>query len=261
VKGVSPAFFLELNHVVPDGRLLHILECNPNRFSRGNRTLDEILEKIFQGKLFLDVSRVDLNADVLNISVDFFRRTLRIPRKRKTTEFAVQNLATTSYSSKGVTGFYIGCSPSLLRVYDKGLEMKLLGGNVTGLPKIYTRLEWELRQRKCPIRTALDLPLLKDIRPFENVEILDVGDNYDFHYEPNTSLWRYMFNRLAEDYGAHEAARILNTNRNFKRDIGPLTLNTDKVRELLQDSYVRSMRLFFENQFSDTEVINESLDP
>ena len=254
VKRVSPAFFLELNHVVPDGRIVNILECNPNKFPRGNHSLDEIVQRIFQGKLFLKVSRIDLNADIPGLPVDFFRRALRVSRKRKTTLFGVQDLATASYSCRGVTGFYIGRTPSLLRVYDKRLEMKSLGEDVTLIPETYTRLEWELRHRRCPIRTLLDLSQLRDVRPFDSLEILDVGDSYDFHNDRAESLKRYSFNYLAQDYGAHEARRILNGNGNFKRDFAPLTQNTDDVREFLQDSFSWSMRLFFGNQFSDTEV-------
>jgi hypothetical protein len=252
-KGVVPGFFLDLNRMTPNGRIVNIFECNPNKLHRGKSTLDQLLERLFQGKMFLKTSRIDLNADIVDVSVDFFRRSLRIPRKRKTTEFALQDLSTASYSNRGVTGFYIGRSPSLFRVYDKRLEMKSLGENVDSIPPIYTRLEWEYRHRKCPIRSASELSLLKDLRPFDSLEILDVGSGYDFHNELDTSLRRYTFNQLAADYGAHEAARILNGKRNFKRDFDPLTLNTESLRELLQESYLRSIRRFFDNQYSDTE--------
>jgi hypothetical protein len=252
-KGVSPGFFLDLNRMTPDGRTVNIFECNPNKLRHGKRTLDEILERLFQGRMFLKVSRIDLNADVPGISVDFFRRALRIPRKRKSTEFAVQDFGTASYASRGVTGFYIGRTPSLLRVYDKRSEMKSLGEDVESIPQTYTRLEWEQRHRKCPIRTALELPQLQDFRPFDSLEIVDVGSNYDFHNDLQCSFRKYIFNSLAQDYGAHEAVRILNAKRNFKRDFAPLTLNTDSLRELLQNSYERSTRRFFENRYSDTE--------
>jgi hypothetical protein len=132
--------------------------------------------------------------------------------------------------------------------------MESLGEDVASIPQIYTRREWEQRHRKCPIRTVLDLPLLNDLRPFDSLEIIDVGSCYDFHNETDASLKRYTFNRLADDYGAHEATRILNSKRNFKRDFGPLVFDTETLRELLQASYAQSTRRFFDERYADTEV-------
>ena len=144
-KGIHPAFFLQLNFQVPGKPSVHILEVNPNKLPEGNRDLERLIERIF-GRYTenLKVSRIDPNADI-QVSVDYFYRTLRVPLKRKSSRYLeAPAQRETTFSNRGMTGFTIGASPSFLRVYNKREEMKRRRENIEGLPPVLTRFEWEL---------------------------------------------------------------------------------------------------------------------
>ena len=180
-KGIEPAFFLQLNFkAFPGGVLRQIIELNPNKLHKGCWDLLNLLERIFDPDC--PDLKVDPCADI-ELPVDFFRRSLRIPRKRKTTEFSELDSSRT-YSNRGITGFYIGASPSIFRVYDKREELKRLREDVEHLPPILTRLEWELRHRKLPITFISEISELYEYRPFNKVEILSTDRSYDFHNDP-----------------------------------------------------------------------------
>jgi hypothetical protein len=251
--GIEPGFFLQLNFSAFAGDCIrYILEFDPNKLRYGFSDLNYLLNRIFGHNCpDLKISRIDPCADI-EMPVDFFRRCLRVPAKRKSTEFAVngQNFVRT-YSDRGITGFYIGASPAALRVYDKREEMKRLRENVDYLPPILTPLEWELRHRKCPISYLSEFYGLLDYQPFDKIEVLDVREFYDFHNEPADSLKRFLFNRLSAEQGTKEAIRILNHWRNFKRDYGPITCNRMEIKEKLNESYLDGVRRFFNNEGAD----------
>lgn len=256
--GVAPAFYLKLNQSVPDGRIVNIFECNPNKLAEGMRTLDTLMKTIFGGKSRLKVSRIDLNADVSGLSVDFFQRALRIPRKRKATEFRNSDAAVQLHSNRGMTGFYLGKSPSRLRVYDKREEMKELKEDVTRIPSIFTRIEWELRHNRCPIRYLSEIHSLLNARPFEPIQILRTEEIYDFHNDSRASVRNFTFNKLAQEFGVHDASRILNaSNRNFIRDFKSQFVDTSEIHRQLQKSYFESTKRFFENQPQDLRLSHE----
>lgn len=249
-KGVQPGFYLVLNYFAPRQILpLHILELNPNKLPGGYADLEGLLKRVFgTGGVDLKISRIDLNADV-QVPVDYLYRTLRIPRKRKSSRYLTKQAGKTStFSNRGMTGFYIGASPAQLRVYDKREEMKRMKQDVEGLPRIFTRVEWQLRSRKCPVKWVSDLDGLLDVDPFEGIEILGSSEVYDFHNDPKESKKRFLFNKLSKELSAQEASRILNVDRNFKRDFVPLLTSGDEIKGQLQESYRDGIRRFFANQ-------------
>src|SRR5437867_3912157 len=54
---------------------------------------------------------------------------------------------------------------------------------------------------------------------FFSYSISSDSSDYNFRYEPKRSLSQYAFNKLVEEKGAHEAARIFNkvSGRHFSR--------------------------------------------
>ena len=248
---LSPFFYLQTNCFLPvNAGIVHVLEMNPNNFHHGFIDLCSLIDQIFgERSSDLSISRMDLNADV-EVPVDYFRRTLRIPRKRKSAEYQKWDGLTT-HSNRGLTGFSIGRTPSLLRVYDKIGEMKQLKEDISGLPSILTRLEWELRHRRCPVRLFSEIEAIADVHPFETVQIVDTPEIYDFLNDPSGSLKNFIYHHLAEQYSGHQAIRILNHNRNFVRDFKPCLIDVSDLKKRLQASYLHGIRRFFSNQASD----------
>ena len=244
-----PAFYFQMNFAIPGGMgFTNILELNPNKMAAGIDDFKNLVTAIFGEYLGdLRISRVDLNADI-EIPVDYLYRSLRIPGKRKgKTFYGNDGPGRQTHSNRGVTGFYIGCSPSQLRVYDKRLELKERRKDVSGLPPILTRAEWEFRNKRCPIRYLAELPQLLEIHPFDLIEVIPYLGAYDFHNDCLASVKRFTLDRLAEEYGIQDAARILNRDRNFRRDYRDLMswINASTIKDRLHDSYLRGTRRFF----------------
>ena len=256
-RGIEPAFFLQLNfRAFPGGGIRHIIELNPNKLCQGCLDLLNLLEKIFGPDCAdLKVSRIDPCADI-ELPVDFFRHSLRIPRKRKNTEFAEMEI-TRTYSNRGITGFYIGASPSIFRVYDKREEMKRLREDVGYLPQIITRLEWELRYRKVPISYISEIQELLEYRPFDKIEILTTDRIYDFHNDTKNSQKQFLLDSLTDTYGRQEAIRILNHKRNFKRDYGSIVMDSSAIKDKLNQSYRDGVTRFFNNEGADIRFRHE----
>ncbi len=249
----EPQFFLQLNFKAFHGHgCRQILEMNPNTFPEGLADLRRLITTIFgPDTADLKVSRIDLNAEA-EVPVDYFHRSLRVPYKRKNSRFSTaEGAGLKTHLHRGTTGFQIGASPSLLRVYDKREDFKRQKKNLDGLPAVLTRLEWELRHRKSPIQYLSELPELLEIRPFDTLEFYETPHCYDFRHDPTDTLKRYQFNHLADDYGAHEAARIFNAQRHFKRDFRQLEVEAGALKEQLQDSYLSGVDRFFNNQCAD----------
>jgi hypothetical protein len=257
-----PAYFLQMNFKVPGSGLVHIFETNPNKLPKGQRMLQQLLCTIFGENAVnrLKISRLDLNADI-EVPVDWLRRAIRIPRKRKTTSFGSDGIVG-DYTNRGLTGFYIGRSPSLLRVYDKREEMKTLRRDVSGLPPILTRVEWELRQRRCPIHRLNELSSLLEQRPFDPLQIIETDDVYDFHNAPGDSTKRFLLKELSQQYGCHDAIRILNAcGRNYSRDYKNIAVNTSEIKERLHASYLDGLHRFFRNEPADVDSAYPFTDP
>src|SRR5262245_59734796 len=107
-KHAFTGFFLQMHYNVPGTGRIHVLELNPNKLPHGCHTLAEVVTWIFEDAVNeLKISRLDLHADI-ELPVDYFRRTLRVSPKRKTSAFVLDR---GDYTNRGLTGFYIGRSP------------------------------------------------------------------------------------------------------------------------------------------------------
>jgi hypothetical protein len=252
-KGVEPGFFLQLNfRAFIGGGIRQIFECNPNKMRRGWLDLSVLLERVF-GLEFPDlkISRIDPCADI-EMPVEYFRHSLRVPYKRKSTHFGTDDADSfRTFSNRGITGFQIGRSPALLRVYDKREEMRQLREDVAYLPQILTRIEWELRHRKSPISYFSELFQLLDYKPFDGIEIIKTNSSYDFHNDPKNSMKLLQLNTLAEKYGSQEAFRILNRMRNFNRDFRPFVVDSSDIKRKINESYRDGIVRFFNNEGAD----------
>ena len=98
-----------------------------------------------------------------------------------------------------------------------------------------------------------ELPQLLDFRPFDPVEFLPVTGSYDFHNNCSMSFKKFLYDQLSQQHGAHDAVRILNYERNFKRDYRSILSNCDlsSVKDRLQVSYLEGLRRFFSGQTGD----------
>ena len=256
-KRYYPPFFLNMNFAAFKGsEFKQILELNPNKLENGLEDLNQLIAFIFgPGCPDLKISRIDLNGDV-QAPIDYFFRSVRVPLKRKATKYRESDSQSIRiHGNAGITGFQLGASPSILRVYDKVQEQRKLGEDVSNLPEILTRFEWELRHGKCPVRYLSELPELLDYEPFEKIELLDTPEFYDFDNDFRAAKNQLIYNKLIEEYGAHEAARILNKGRHFKRDYRPALLENDQLKKEIQDSYLLGVERFFNNQGADVRYL------
>jgi len=255
---VTPFVFVELNHSVPSGKLppQTIVECNPNRFADGFDGVCRLLDSMFQLKDALKVTRLDLNADIEGVNVQYFRDALRYPQKRKSGDIG-------EYRKRGTETLYIGRRPMLLRVYDKIQELKYHGVDPSSLPPVLTRTEWESHGRRwnllphtpgAEITHFSDLPNLLRFQPFARLELFEVPV-YDFENETQGSIHRLTFQALAEKQSAQAAVSILNKKRNFSRDYRHLLLNNEDVLNQIQKSYLDTTRRFFNNQGADVRFL------
>ncbi|MDA2933964.1 hypothetical protein MYX82_06430 [Acidobacteria bacterium AH-259-D05] len=250
-KGIVPAFSLDMNYGVSG---VHVLGLNPSKLPDGFLDLMKLVHRVFGDyEQDLKICRIELKCDV-DMPVDYFWRTVRVPSKRKGTRYSVTE------SNRGITGFNIGKQPAQLAIYDKKIDLERRGIRITGLPVSVTRLEWRYWRHKCPIRRLAELPNLIRLNPFDCIQIIHASEVYDFHNDPVNSRKAHSLNNLSREYGAQEAVRILNFRCNFSRDFDPLIVDTSEIKERLQLSYLRGVQLFLANQKSDLVVIRDDSD-
>jgi hypothetical protein len=254
--GVEPSLFVQLNYQAPGGKLppQTVVECNPNKFHNGFSGVDRLLDSIFWLKDSLKITRLDLNADVAGVSVQYFRDALRYPKKRKSGDIG-------EWRKRGTETVYVGRSPSLLRIYDKRAEQKYRGADLRGFPEVLTRLEWETRQgrwNKLPhVKDVVhfgDLSNLLEFEPFARIELFEVPA-YDFEQNPREAVRQFTFDALTRKQGAQSAVSILNKGRHFRRDYGGCLINRRDVCEQIERSYRQTTQLFFENKGADVSFI------
>lgn len=254
-SGVVPRFFVELNFLAPGGKEppKTILECNPNKFVDGCNGLKRLVHEIFSDDgSHLKLSRVDLNADVEDVSVDYFRHSIRIPAKRKS---AVMMGMREIWNNKGPETFYVGKAPSQLRCYDKIQELRYQGEDVEMYPSVLTRLEWEFRHNRCPVEYLSDLPLLQDAHPFMGLQLIETSSYYDYRVSPKESMKRRLFNALVDDLGSHDAVRVFNSDRHFARDFKNVVIDNKKLKEKIEASYTLTTQRFFQGKGADVRFI------
>jgi len=93
----------------------------------GSLNRQEILadiEKLFQcDALDLDLTRVDLAADVKDFNVNWFRQHAFIERKRNTKDRFERVRVDAEFTDDQFQTYWIGKRPNIYRFYDKGLEL------------------------------------------------------------------------------------------------------------------------------------------
>lgn len=134
----------------------------------------------------LEISRIDLAADILDVPVAWFLAHLRAKWKRFTAD-----LGTIEYARMGKLGvetFYLGKRPNCYRIYDKLGEFRYQWSRLKvepkpsfevlyGLPEsgaVLTRVERQIGGSRVPaaIGTVRKLDCLTSFDPFANLEIL-----------------------------------------------------------------------------------------
>ncbi len=248
-KGIEPFFFLQMNSSVPGQGSRTILELNPNKLPEGLRTLRGLIAQVW-GPDHEDfrITRIDLNGE-LDAPIDTLRELVRVPRKRKGTEYQDQRGTTLQvYNGAGTTGFRIGAPPAFLRVYDKREEYRRAGRDLGDIPATLSRFEWQLQHNRVPVRYLSELPELEALEPFSSIQFLERSTSLDFKGDPIGSQKRILLRELSLRYGAQAAIRILNRQRNFWRGYRDQIVHATDFARRLQESYLEGVRRFFNNE-------------
>jgi hypothetical protein len=264
--GVMPFMRVRLNYRPPGQKApITVIECNPNKFAGGHRDFVRLLKLMFGDRWGLvRSSRIDLNADIVGVPVYFYRQSVRIPRKRKAVECGT---FAQSFNSAGVETYGVGRSPDLTRFYNKIKELDSKGTDTAAFPPVLTRVEREMQYRKCPVATAEDIPKLQNYRPFDNLQFFVTPQIAALQRldHPDSFYKQYVVSKMAEDFGMHETARILNKSpehrRQFMRDFRDVlgTVDQQALRQQLENAYLDSITRFFNNECSDVRAIHGRL--
>jgi len=192
------------------------------------RELIARMEQVFViDALDLEVMRVDLAADVLDVPVHAFVDNARAKYKRSS-----QDLGRYSRFGKlGVETYYIGKRPNLFRFYNKIAELRTqyakLKRSAAGTPPpfeevfgypavgvVLTRAERQIAGGRVPaqIATVGQLVNLPQFDPFDSLEIL-VGSGCEPNSETlgfSTYLQALGFRELVRHHGVQNARRLIN---------------------------------------------------
>lgn len=222
------------------------LEFNPIEI--GYDGLLEILNTIFCNPTPNDfiITRIDLCVDI-PYPVEYIYRTLILKYKRGSdSHFRIRRSNKNSdikiSCDREMNGFYIGKNPAVLRVYNKKASLSIQDKHIAGLPEHLTRIEWQLRHRKCPVRSLNDIHQLKNMNPFENLCFLR-----------DTPYDKVRYKKKAAILGSHRqvggmqyAYRKLNRQGHFKRDYRDLTVYDEDIAKLIRQEYEKRIRVFLE---------------
>lgn len=248
-KGAIPGFnMIELNDHAPGGKQppSTVIECNPNNFRQGYTTLCDLIDWVFGDcPPDLTVSRTDLNGELVDVSVQHCYDTVRVPNKRKSSEVG------RIWKNKGAETFQIGKPPAQLTVYDKIAELKYARKDVSSLPAVLTRFEWDYKHDHCPVRYFSELHGLLEIAPFSRLQFLSCEDYYDFKHDTQASVQRLTFNALKDKLALQDAWAIMNSQRNFRRNFKEVVMDNRTFVARLNDSYLESTKKFFRGERSD----------
>jgi hypothetical protein len=129
--------------------------------------------------------------------------------------------------------------------------------DVSQLPTVLTRIEWEFRDRHCPVRFFGELPQVIDLQPFERLQFLETEEQYNFRYDPKHSYHKFAYNSLVKEKGAHEATRIFNKacGRHFSRNLKNDLLENVELRDRVHHAWYSSTKAFFENRCADVKAL------
>lgn len=185
----------------------------------------EILQKVVEWQpLDLRVYRVDLTADWIGSTLEDCRRSVRVQRKRNSTQFSNPNrtaeyLEAQRHESGRYETLYFGSTKSndYLRVYDKEAQLRSTGKTAPGVivPSPWVRFERVLAGDKIPAELKTLGALLQNgsaYNPFADVEVSAAYDvsqeriyewNGPLNHRMNAAWTLYMI----QTYGRFEAAR------------------------------------------------------
>jgi len=252
-RKIVPAVMVELNCIAPGGKLrpMTVFETNPNNYNEGCRGFLAQIDSIFGDDCpDLTITREDFNADIEDISVESLRTRLRWPGKRKSGGIGIE-----TYDDRGLQTYRMGRRPHEIRVYDKIQEFRYRHEDVSRFPAILTRVEVEAHGNKLPIRLLSEFHSLLQFDPFDKLQVLESHDNYDFRNRPKHSALVFLYNKLAQEKGASEAARIMNVDRNFARLRGSDISDNSQLKDKLTESYFQTTKRFFENKGSSVKHV------
>jgi len=149
----------------------------------------------------------------------------------------------------------MGRPPHEIRIYDKIQEFRYRRQDTSRFPRVLTRVEIEAHGNKLPIRLLSEFHSLLKFDPFDKLQVLESHENYDFRNHLKHSKLLYLYNKLSEEKGASEAARIMNADRNFSRlRASDLSHNSD-LKNKLTESYRQTAKRFFENKGSSVKHV------
>jgi hypothetical protein len=238
-------FFLQLNFSANRKESpRNVLELNPNNVAGGIKELFALLDSVFEHfhPALFRVSRLDLNADVC-LPVDQIFQTLYVPPKRKGESHLLTDREgrTRRQFKRFLTGFYIGSSPAMLRVYDKLEELKSKKKSISEMPDPLTRLEFEFRHHKCPVRDLTDISRLAAVEPFRGLQFFKFSPQITYEKQ---SVRRTNLQELVRSVGMHQAIRSLNGDRHFRRDYEGILEPMPEMSDLLQRAYLEGVKRF-----------------
>lgn len=248
-REAEPSFYLLLNFKASrreDPR--HVIEVNPNNMQGGLQQLFRLFDSIFDGfgpEVF-KISRLDLNGDI-ELPVEQIFRSLYVPPKKKAdTLFLADNEGRTRAQFKiRLTGFYIGASPAMLRVYDKREEMRVKKKDLSGVPDILTRVEFEFRHHKCPVKKLSEISKLANLEPFHELQFFSVSSQ---NMSTQRAARQASLEDLVRHVGMHQAIRSLNEDRHFKRDYQGILQPVPEIREQLQRAFLEGVKRFLKTE-------------
>ncbi len=197
-----------------------------------------------------EIMRIDFAVDVSGYTVEWFRQNARVARKRYTSEF---NRSVSE--RKRVETLYFGQRPNLFRVYDKTEERRVeyerLHSRWNGrdpIPTfkerygqreddIVTRIERQYGRARVPkaIRTLGQLQNnAAHFDPYGPFQFLPntISDEWVNELSGDKFLKGHGWLRLREQYGAHQAKRLLDKKscRNTNRLLAELTMSMSADR-------------------------------
>jgi len=215
------------------------ISLNPNNYLN----LSELLSTIsFLGheKNFI-ITRIDHAVDIPIPLKDVLKVTNVKYKRNGKDYFETDNSDGFDYSKKGD---YLGAYPEVLVIYDKAYESlkkdryKRRRGEPIG---INSRLELRQSKNKPIVPTILELASLAHLDPFSRV----ISQELIPRPRKNKAARRKWdkLNEYIKHHGLYRASRILNKNRNFKRDFGQLLIPS-KLKEEITSRYHRDLRQF-----------------
>ncbi len=173
------------------------------------RWLKKLFGEFYSHALDAKILRLDCAIDVA-IAIYELEKNLVYPRGRTVTKWR---------SNKKTT--YLGVPPKETCIYQKAVPGNKLDYHreVSSDMVECTRIETRFFNKKVPITCLREIEKLREINPFEHLQIYRTKNLLPLNIPPQTRIKIAAFRDLSRRHGAQEARRILNFDRNFKRTV------------------------------------------